>query len=85
MSTRGARDLKWLGRTGRGIWTEKHKSEKLGWDFQVPRVTGRPAGTHKCSACPLLHSQTSHEVGEKLHWAEHGERTSRSTGTGSRT
>lgn len=58
MSTGGARDYKWLGRTGRDIWIEKHKSKKLGWDIQVPRVTGHPAGAHECSSCPLLHSQT---------------------------
>lgn len=66
MSTRGARDYKWLGRTGRDIWTEKRKSKKLGCDIQVPRVTEHPTGTHECPLCPLLHSQTSHEMREKL-------------------
>lgn len=66
MSTRGARDYKWLGRTGRDIWTEKRKSKKLECDIRVPRMTEHPAGTHECPLCPLLHSQTSHEMREKL-------------------
>lgn len=85
MSTRGARDYKWLGRTGRDIWTEKRKSEKLGCDIQAPRMTGHPAGTHECPRALYYIRKLHTRCVKSFSSAEHTERTGRSTGTDRRT